>query len=64
MHTDVKVLSANNGNRREWSPIRSVIIQVIDKIGQLQQRILICESCVWLQAELEDMKSSNQLIKT
>ena len=59
MHTDVKVLSANNGNRREWSPIRSVIIQVIDKIGELQQRILICESRVWLQAELEDMKSSN-----
>ena len=59
MHTDVKVLSANNGNRREWSPIRSVIIQVIDKIGQLQQRILICESWVWLQAELEDMKYSN-----
>ena len=23
----------NNGNRTEWSPIRSVIIQVIDKIG-------------------------------
>ena len=25
---------SNNGNRTEWSPIRSVIIQVINKIGR------------------------------
>ena len=26
----------NNGNRTEWSPIRSVIIQVINKIRRLR----------------------------
>ena len=31
-----------NGNRTEWSPIQSVIIQVINKIGQSRSRGLIC----------------------
>ena len=26
--------TVNNGNRTEWSPIRSVIIRVINKIGR------------------------------
>ena len=26
----------NNGNRTEWSPIRSVIVRVINKIGRPQ----------------------------
>ena len=28
----------NNGNRTEWSPIRSVIIRVINKIGRPRSR--------------------------
>ena len=32
----------NNGNRIEWNPIQSVIIQVINKIGQLQNGSPIC----------------------
>ena len=32
----------NNGNRTEWSPIRSVIIRVINKIGQPRSGSPIC----------------------
>ena len=32
----------SNGNRTEWSPIRSVIIRVINKIGRRRCRIPIC----------------------
>ena len=37
------ILMINNGNRTEWSPIRSVIIRVINKIGRQQScGSLIC----------------------
>ena len=32
----------NNWNMTEWSPIRSVIIRVINKIGRLQKESPIC----------------------
>ena len=32
----------NNGNRTEWSPIRSVIIRVINKIGRPRSGSPIC----------------------
>ena len=32
----------SNGNTTEWSPIRSVIIQVINKIGQPHSGSRIC----------------------
>ena len=32
----------SNGNRTEWSPIRSVIIRVINKIGRPRSRRPIC----------------------
>ena len=32
----------SNGNRTEWSPIRSVIIQVIDKFGRPRSGSPIC----------------------
>ena len=32
----------NNGNRTEWSPIRSVIIQVLEKIGPPHSGSPIC----------------------
>ena len=32
----------NHDNRTEWSPIRSVIIRVINKIGRPQSRSPIC----------------------
>ena len=35
------VISASNGNRTEWSLLRSVIIRVINKIGCLRSRSLI-----------------------
>ena len=33
---------SNNGNRTEWSPIRSVIIRVINKIGRPRSGSPIC----------------------
>ena len=40
------ILMINNGNRTEWSPIRSVIIREISKIGRPQSRSPICKSRV------------------
>ena len=34
--------SSSNGHRTEWSPIRSVILRVINKIGRPRSRSLIC----------------------
>ena len=34
--------TTSNGNRTEWSPIRSVIIQVINKIGRPRSGSPIC----------------------
>ena len=36
------VLVISNGNRTEWSPIRSVIIRVINKIGRPRNGSPIC----------------------
>ena len=52
----------NNGNRTEWSPIRSVIIRVINKIGRPRIGSPICLSRTWLLTELDDKKSCYQLI--
>ena len=35
-------ITISNGNRTEWSPIRSVIIRVISKIGQPRSGSPIC----------------------
>ena len=48
----------------EWSPIQSVIIWTMNKLGLLQNRRLICLSWVWLQTELDNTNSCYQLIKT
>ena len=40
------ILMINNGNRTEWSPLRSVIIREISKIGRPQSRSPICQSRV------------------
>ena len=37
-----KVISINNGNRTEWSPVWSVIIQVISKIGWPRSGSPVC----------------------
>ena len=58
------ILMINNGNRTECSPIRSVIIRVINKIGRPRSWSLICESRVWLQTQLDETKSCCQLIIT
>ena len=36
------LLAISNGNRTEWSPIRSVIIRVINKIGRPRSGSPIC----------------------
>ena len=51
----------SNGNRTEWSPIRSAI-KSDNKLGRLRSGSPICTSRVWLQAELDDTKSYYQLI--
>ena len=48
----------SNGNRTEWSPIRSVIIRVINKIRRPRSGSPI------LQTELDDTKFCYQLIIT
>ena len=53
IHTSIN----NNGKMTEWSPIRSVIIRVINKIG--------CrEAGAQLQTEMDDMTSCYQFIIT
>ena len=37
-----KMQTISNGNRTEWSPIRSVIIRVINKIGRPRSGSPIC----------------------
>ena len=54
----------NNGNRTEWSPIRSVTIRVIIKIGRPRSGSRICWLRVWLQIELDDLNSCFQLVRT
>ena len=34
LFSEIAIFMINNGNRTEWSPIRSVIIRVINKIGR------------------------------
>ena len=53
-----------NGDRTEYSPIQSVIMQVINKIGWPQSGSPICQSLTWLQTELDNTKSCYQLIIT
>ena len=57
MSSSLRWCVINNGNRTEWSPIRSVIIWVINKIGRPRSGSPICISRVWLQTELDDTKS-------
>ena len=43
MHYDNKlIIIISNGNRTEWSPIRSVIIRVINNIGRPRRKSPIC----------------------
>ena len=58
------IVLINNGNRTQWSSIWSVIIRVINKIRQPWSRSPICQSCLWLLAELDEMKFCYQLIIT
>ena len=36
------IIIISNGNRTEWSPVQSVIIRVINKIGRQRSGSLIC----------------------
>ena len=54
-------ITISNGNRTEWSPIRSVIIRVINKIGRPRSGSPIC---LIIQTELDDTKFCYQLIIT
>ena len=55
-------IATYNGNSIEWSSIRSVIKQVINKIRRPRSGSPICQSLVWLLTELDDTKSCYQLI--
>ena len=57
-------LGTYNGNKIESSPIRSVIIRVINKIERPRSGSLICQLGVWLQTELDGTKYCYQLIVT
>ena len=54
----------NNGNRIERSPIQSVIIRTIKKIGRPRSGSPICYHEYDLQTELDDAMSCYQLIIT
>ena len=58
------IVLINNGNRTQWSSIWSVIIWVINKIRWPQSRSPICQSRLWLPAELDETKFCYQLIIT
>ena len=60
----ISVSMIGNDNRTKWSPIRSVIILVTDKIRQPRSGSPIFQSREWLQTELDDKKSSYKLIIT
>jgi len=52
----------SNGNRTEWSTIRSVIISDVKIVRQRSAGSPICLIRILLQAELDDTKSYYQLI--
>ena len=54
----------SNGNRTEWSPIRSVIIRVINEIGRPRSRSPICLIIIIISiTKLEKEKGENVLEK-
>ena len=53
-----------NGNRTEWSPIRSVIIRVINKIGRPRSESPICLITSMITDRIGDTKFCHQLIIT
>ena len=54
----LSAMYVSNGNRKEWSPIRSVIMSD-NKIVRPCGGSPICLLRVWLQTELDDTKSIN-----
>ena len=58
------IVLINNGNRTQWSSIWSVIIRVINKIRWPRSGSPICQSRLWLPAELDETKFCYQLIIT
>ena len=61
-HCNFKCFFISNGNRTEWSPIRSVIILVIKQIGlPLRGRPILL---ITRMTELNDTKFCYQLIMT
>ena len=54
--------AVSNGNRTEWSPIRSVIIRVINKIGRPRSGSPICliKNCP-IKAEIRAVYSQSDL---
>ena len=58
------IVLINNDNRTQWSSIWSVIIRVINKIRWPRSGSPICQSRLWLPAELDETKFCYQLIIT
>ena len=52
----------NNGNRTEWSPIRSVIVQVITKLDDREVGVRLVNHEYDYRPTLDNTKSHYQLI--
>ena len=61
----ISVSMIGNDNRTKWSPIRSVIILVTDKIRQPRSGSPICQSREWLRIGRQEVQLQiNQISKT
>ena len=57
-----RVIAIDNGNRTEWSPIRSVIIRVITKLDDREAGVQFVNHEYYYRPTSDDMKSHYQLI--
>ena len=62
--SSLELILINNGNRTEWSPIRSVIIRVINKISRPRSGSPICLIMSMIADQFDETKFCYQLIIT
>ena len=58
-----KNICINNGNRTEWSPIRSVIIRAINKIGRPRSGVRLVYHEVSAYSQLSEYTSTECSLK-
>ena len=64
VHVQLVINTINNANRTEWSPIRSVIIWVMNKIGRPRSGSPICLITSMTADQFDETKFFYQLIIT